>query len=74
LRKMQKEVSSGLELLIVLLFGLSINAWAGSNFCPIYYMNDGVVSDLTQKEAATQRKNYSVPRNQVLLEIGTATW
>jgi hypothetical protein len=71
---MQKEVSSGLELLIVLLFGLSINAWAGSNFCPIHFTPSKAILDLPQKEVFTPGTNYSIPRNQVLLEISTGTW
>jgi hypothetical protein len=72
--KMRKRLFYGLGLCIILFCRWSSVVWAGSNFCPIDYMNDGAASDLTQKEATTQRKNYSVPRNQVLLEIGTATW
>jgi hypothetical protein len=71
---MQKEASSGVELLIVLLFGLSINASAGSDFCLIHFTPSEAILDLPRKEVFTPGTNYSIPRNQVLLEIGTGTW
>lgn len=66
---MQMRMSYLLELLIVLLFGSSIVLWADSGVCPIHFTEDKVMLDLPQEEVFTLREDYSVPRDQVLLEV-----
>jgi len=71
---MQKKVSYGLVLMIVLLSGFSINVWSGSNFCPVHSTQAETMMALPQKENRLPKTSYSIPRNQVLLEIITGTW
>jgi len=70
---MQRRISYLLGLLIILLFGSSIVLRADSNVCPVGSTQDQTVLDLPQKEAVTPGGAFSVPRNQVLLEIITRT-
>jgi hypothetical protein len=71
---MRKRTSCVLGFLIVFVFGLSTVLWADSGFCPIPSAEYEAISDLPQEEVGALRENYSIPRNQVLLEIGTGTW
>jgi hypothetical protein len=71
---MQKKVSYGLVLMTVLFSGFSINAWWDSNFCPVHSIPAETVMALPQKENCLPKTSYSITRDQVLLEIITATW
>jgi hypothetical protein len=71
---MQKKVSCGLGLMVILFSGFSINAWSGSDFCPIDFTQAETIMALPQKENRLPKTSCSIPRNQVLLEIITATW
>jgi hypothetical protein len=63
-----------LGLLVMFCFGSSTALGADLSLCPIHSTNNKAVLDLPQGKIFTPGKNYSVPRNQVLLEIGTGTW
>jgi hypothetical protein len=71
---MQKKMVCVLIFVIVLLIGASTVLWADSTFCPIQPPGDKDVVDLPQKKISGTGKVYSVPRNQVLVEMATATW
>lgn len=71
---MQKRISRRLTLLIFLFFSLSINAWSVSNFCVFQSDQDKTIQDLSEEEFIEPEAEYSIPRDQVLLEIFTGTW
>lgn len=71
---MQKKIPYVLIFVIVLLVVTSTVLWSDSNFCPLPTAGDKVAVDLPQKKILSPGKVYSVPRNQVLVEMGTATW
>jgi len=74
LGKVQKRLSYIVGLVIILLFGSSIISLADSDLFPIGSEDSEDAADMTRKEVLTARKSHSLPRNQVLLEIATATW
>ena len=59
---------------IVFLLGANYLLGTDSDTNPVYYNQDKVFQDLPQGKILSPVKNYSLPRNQVLLEMGTATW
>ena len=71
---MQKRVLFAVGFLIILVFGSGVTLGTDLNVCPIILDGDKAVVDLPQEKVLAPEKNYSVPRNQVLLEIATATW
>ena len=71
---MQKKMAFVLIFVIVLLLGASTVLRADSTFCPIQPAGDNDFVDLPQKNISATGKAYSVPRNQVLVEMATATW
>ncbi|MGB2697487.1 MAG: hypothetical protein WBD28_06455 [Candidatus Zixiibacteriota bacterium] len=71
---MQKKMTYVLIFVIVLLLGASTVLWSDSTFCPIQPAGDKDAVDLPQKRISGTGKAYSVPRNQVLVEMATATW
>ena len=73
--RMQKKVSYRLGLFMVLWSVWSAVAWSGSNICPVHTTQSKTTLDSSKKEEIpAEGKIYSVPRNQVLLEIATGTW
>lgn len=71
---MQKRVLFAVGFLIILVFASGVTLGTDSNFCPIILDGDKTAVDLAQEKVLAPEKNYSVPRDQVLLEIATATW
>lgn len=65
---MQKRTSYLFGLLIILFLGSSIVLGGDAGICPIHSNESRTILDLPQEEILTPRQNYSVPRNQVLLE------
>jgi len=72
--KMQKKTPYVLIVVIVLLFGASTVLWSDSNFCPIQLAGDKAFEDLPQNKVLSTGEVYSIPRDQVLVEMATATW
>jgi hypothetical protein len=66
---MQKRMSYVLGLLIILFFGSSIVFGADSGVCPIHPAGNTAILELPQEQVLAPGKSYSVPRNQVLLEV-----
>ena len=67
---MQKRMSCLFGFLIILFFGSSIVFGADSGVCPVYPThNEAVLNPPQQEEVLTPGEKYSVPRNQVLLEV-----
>jgi hypothetical protein len=71
---MQRKTPYVLIFVIVLLLGASMVLWADSNFCPIQPAGDKAFVDLPQKKVLSTEEVYSIPRDQVLVEMATATW
>ena len=72
---MQRRITFWLGFLLVLFWGWSDIAWSGSNVCPVRTTQGKTTLDSSEKEEIpAEGKIYSVPRNQVLLEIATGTW
>jgi len=63
-----------LGLLVILLFGSSIVLGAELNFCPDPSSEDQTVLSSPTEVVTIPAENPYVKRNQVLLEIMTATW
>jgi hypothetical protein len=59
---------------VIFIFGSNLLLGTDSDTSPTYYNQDKAFLDLPQGRILTPGKNYSLPRNQVLLEMGTATW
>jgi len=69
-KKMQKRMPYVLGVLIILLLGSSTVFGADSGVCPVYPTgNEAVLNPPQQEEVLTPGEKYSVPRNQVLLEV-----
>lgn len=71
---MLKKMRYVLVFMIVFLLGVSMVLWADSNFCPIKTAGDEAFGDLPQNRVLNTGKVYSIPRDQVLVEMATATW
>jgi hypothetical protein len=71
---MQKRTFYLLGFFIILLLGSNMVLWAESNFCPDPFSEGKIVLDSPQEEIPVPLNSPSVPRNQVLLELGTGTW
>jgi len=71
---MQKRMRYVLFFLIISVFGSGVLLSADSNFCPLPSTGGKATVDLPQEKVLAPEKSYSVERNQVLLEISTATW
>ncbi len=71
---MEKKTSYVLGFLIVLFFVSGVILRADSGFCPIFSVERKAVLDLPQEKDLIPKENYYVPRNQVLVEIGTGIW
>lgn len=71
---MQKKTPYVLIVVIVLLLGASTVLWSDSNICPIQLTGDKTFEDLPQNMILSTGKVYSIPRDQVLVEMATATW
>ena len=66
---MQKRMFYVLGLLMVLFLGSSVVLGGDAGVCPIHSTDGKAILDLPQEEVLTSKGNYSVPRNQVLLEM-----
>ena len=71
---MQKRVLFAVGFLIILVFAAGATLGTDANFCPIILDGDKTAVDSPGAKVLAPENNYSVPRNQVLLEIATATW
>jgi hypothetical protein len=71
---MQKRVLFAVGFMIILIFASGVTLGIDSNFCPIILDGNKTAVDSPEAKILAPEKNYSVPRNQVLLEIATATW
>ena len=71
---MQKKTPYILIFVIVFLLGASPVLWSDSNFCPVQTAGDKATVDSPQKKILNTGEVYSIPRNQVLVEMATATW
>jgi hypothetical protein len=71
-KKVKKRTFYLFGLLIILFLGSSIVLGGDAGYCPDPFSK--VILDQPQEEVLTLETNFSIPRNQVLLEIITATW
>jgi len=71
---MQKRILYFLGFFMILLFGSSIVLGAESNVCPVGSIQDQTVLSSPTEVVTIPAENPYVKRNQVLLEIMTATW
>jgi hypothetical protein len=63
-----------LACVIIFMFGSNLLLGTDSDTSPTYYNQNKVFLDLPQGKILSPEKNYSLPRDQVLMEMGTATW
>ena len=71
---MRKGASYLLGCLIILLLGSSMGFGADSGSGPVRHTKDQTILSSPGEKVAVWGEKFSVPRNQVLLEIFTATW
>ncbi|MFQ6002130.1 MAG: hypothetical protein ACE5KJ_00100 [Candidatus Zixiibacteriota bacterium] len=71
---MQKRMLYVLSLLIISFLGSSIVLGGDAGICPAPSAKDQTVLDSPTEPVIIPAGKGSVPRNQVLLEIVTATW
>jgi hypothetical protein len=68
-KKVKKRTFYLLGLLVIFCFGSSIALGADLGLCPIHSTDNEAILDLPQEEILTSGESYSIPRNQVLLEV-----
>jgi len=73
-KKVKKRTFYLFGLLIILFLGSSIVLGGDAGYCPDPFSQDKVILDQPQEEVLTLGTNFSISRNQVLLEIATGTW
>lgn len=71
---MQKKRSYVLVFLIVLLFRFAIALGVDSNLSPAPSTKDQTILSSPKVTVSSFVPNFSVPRDQVLVEIATGTW
>jgi len=72
--KVQNRTINIMGLLIILISGSGIIVWADSEIPSVHSTDDLDGADMTQDEVFRSGISYSIPRDQVLLEIATGTW
>ncbi len=73
-KKVQNRITNIMGLLIILISGSGIILWPDSDIASVDSTYDLDVAHMTQYEVFRSRTSYSIPRDQVLLEIATGTW